>query len=231
MLSCAKDYMTQITKTLECMSSSAGLETVYRDWCACMAIAISNGCNVLHGDVWQKRENAYLDIKKRYDDKDFTFFPQMLCDLTNAFEADPFNDYLGKIYMDLMGGNKNLGQCFTPINLCEVCALAIGDDIPYEVVTLTDECCGGGAMLIAACKHYHDRKVNYQKYLRITAGDLDLLCVHMAYVQLSLLGARAVVYHRNSITRETYDMFMTPMECLFYPFAIIGDNSNEINKP
>lgn len=221
MLLRANEHIKSIIKTIEIMSQSAGVESVYRDWCECMALSISNGCRFLHDETWNKREKAYLDIAKKYKDKSsISYFTQMFSDLTNAFEIDPFNDYLGQIYMELMGGNKMLGQCFTPMSLCEVCAgTTIGDDIPEEVKTLADDCSGGGAMLIAACKHYYDHNVNYQKYLKIVAGDLDRLCVFMSYVQLSLIGARAVVYHHDAITQEVYDRFVTPMECLFYPFA------------
>ena len=75
--------------------------------------------------------------------------------------------------------------------------------------------CGGGAMLIAACEAYHKAGVNYQTYLKVYAEDLDTLCVHMCYIQLSLIGARAIVSCRNSLTMETFDRFITPMEYLW----------------
>ena len=187
-----------------------------------MALSIANSCTI-HDKVWDDREREYENITKKYKDSVVKDFSSMFCDLVEAFEINPFDDYLGHIYMDFIGGNKNLGQEFTPMELCEVCAcVSIGYEIPEEVKTLADECCGGGAMLIAACKHYHTHNVNYQKYLKITAGDLDKLCVYMTYVQLSLIGARAVVYHHNALTQEVYDRFVTPMESMCFPFAMIG---------
>ena len=64
---------------------------------------------------------------------------------------------------------------------------------------------------MAACEHYHACGVNYQKFLKIYAGDLDKLCVHMTYVQLSLIGAKAEVSHQDSISGKVFEMFITPM--------------------
>ena len=76
-------------------------------------------------------------------------------------------------------------------------------------------------MLIAACEVYHKHGVDYQRWLRITAGDLDSLCVHMTYILLSLIGARAEVWHRDAITRKSFDVFYTPMDML-WPMKYVG---------
>lgn len=210
----------EIVKLIQSMPTN-GAETVYRDWCECFALSIQNGCDLLHeSDLWQRREQRYLEIIKRYTKEEAQRFAEMCAHLTMAFEQDPFQDYLGCIYMELFGGQKKLGQCFTPIDLCKLCAqTAIGDDIPNEVRTLADECSGGGAMLIAACAHYYEHHVDYQKYLKIFCGDVDSLCVHMTYIQLSLIGARAEVWHRDAITRTVhcFGRFTTPMELLLWP--------------
>ena len=51
--------------------------------------------------------------------------------------------------------------------------------------------------------------------------DVDSLCVPMSYIQLSLIGAKAEVWRRNAITRETFDKFTTPM-CFFRPMEYSG---------
>lgn len=208
-----------------------GSETVYRDWAECFALSIQNGCDLLkNSDLWQRREQRYLDIIKKYSKDEGNLFAEMCAHLTLAFERDPFQDYLGCVYMELFGGQKKLGQCFTPIDLCKLCAqTAIGDDIPNEVRTLADECSGGGAMLIAACAHYYDHHVDYQKYLKIFCGDVDSLCVHMTYIQLSLIGARAEVWHRDAITRTVHGFgrFTTPMELLLWPMKYDVKKEND----
>lgn len=203
MLSKVKQHIGKIQKDLETLAYSTDLETVFREWCQCFALSIANSCSV-KDDLWNKRENSYLSIIEKYKDN-ITLFSDIGSELIQAFDIDPFQDHLGEIYMEVFSGNKRLGQNFTPKAICMVMAQSIiGENIPEEEKTIADECCGG-AMLLAACEHYYNKGVNYQKYLNITAGDLDLLCVNMCYIQLSLIGARATVYHRNALTRECYN--------------------------
>lgn len=214
----------EIIKRLETLGYSVGVETVFRDWCECGALVIANGCDLLHGERWEKREKRYIDIIGRYKGN-AGLFAEMLAYLTDAFEADPFHDYLGRVYMECFGGNKNLGQCFTPEGVCEATAQLVLNDLPKdgEHKTLYEPACGGGAMTIAFLGACREAGYNYQRYLRVTAEDLDSLCVHMCYVQLSLLGARAKVYHKNTITQQTFDVFVTPGEALRPAFALCGN--------
>lgn len=218
----------EIIKSLEKIGYSVGVETVFRDWCECAALAFSNGCDLLHGAVWERREKRYLDIIGKYK-KDAGLFAEMLAHLTNAFETDPWQDHLGRIYMECFGGNKHMGQCFTPIDVCRVCASVTGLPKPGERSTLYEPACGGGAMVIAYLRECREAGYDYQKLLRIYAADLDALCVHMCYVQLSLLGARATVAQQNTITLKTYDVFKTPMEML-WPATILPTDG-EPNVP
>ena len=210
----------EIIKLLERLGYSMGVETVFRDWCECFALALANGCDLLHGPVWEKREKRYLDIIGKY--KEPALFTEMCAHLTNAFEADPWQDHLGRVYMECFGGNKNLGQCFTPQAVCEVCANTAGIPEKGKPSTLYEPACGGGAMVIAYLKACHLAGYEYQRLLRIQAADLDSLCVHMCFIQLSLLGARAIVSQQNTITLETFDVFKTPMEML-WPALLCGN--------
>lgn len=203
-----------IVKSLNALGQSIGVETVFRDWCECSALTIANSIDVIHGSLWERREKRYLDVIARYKE-DVYEFVGMLARLTQAFEIDPWCDHLGRIYMECFGGNKNLGQCFTPPAVCEACAKLIDVPKDHEPHTLYEPACGGGAMIIAYLKECHEAGYEYQRLLKIYAADLDALCCHMCYVQLSLLGARATVAQQNALSLETYDVFETPMERLW----------------
>lgn len=207
----------EILKTLRALGDTHGPERVYRDWCNMFALAISNKVTPRGSELWKRRENEYEAIRKTYGD--IAPFADMSAHLVNIFEAQPFADHLGVIYMEVFGGNKHLGQCFTPYSVSQVVArLAIGEPVA-EFKTANDCACGGGALLIAACEHYHNAGVNYQTYLKLFAEDLDALCVHMCYIQLSLIGARAIVTRRNTLSMETFERFVTPME-YFWPMTL-----------
>lgn len=214
----------EIIKILERLGYSMGVETVFRDWCECFALALANGCDLLHGPVWEKREKRYLDIIGKY--KEPVLFTEMCAHLTNAFEADPWQDHLGRVYMECLGGNKNLGQCFTPQGVCDACANIAGVPEKGKPSSLYEPACGGGAMVIAYLKACHLAGYEYQRLLRIYAADLDSLCVHMCFIQLSLLGARATVAQQNTITLKTFDVFKTPMEML-WPAILCGNPEDD----
>lgn len=207
-----------IKEWIKCFNSIApntDPQVLFRDWCHCFALALANSVTPKHSDLWERREAQYLDIVGRYSKKDIAIFPELCAHLTNAFERDPFDDYLGSIYMELFGGNKKLGQCFTPIDVCKACAQVTIEPKEGEVQTLADECCGASAMAIAACGRFQELGIPWQRKVKFVLGDVDALCVHMSYIQMSLLGARAEVYHRDAITRKCWDMYVTPMEILW----------------
>ena len=209
----AETEKKEILKTLNELGRAHGVERVFRDWCNMTAMAFSNACTLQYSKLWKKREEEYKKILERYGDNEP--FAHMTTCLTNIFEEDTFNDHLGRIYMETFGGNRNLGQVFTPYSVARACAVCAIEKPTAEFKRVNDCACGGGAMLIAACEAYHKAGVNYQRYLKLYAEDLDTLCVHMCYIQLSLIGARAIVSCRNSLTMETFDRFITPMEYLW----------------
>src|SRR5579863_8704513 len=51
---------------------------------------------------------------------------------------------------------------------------------------------------------------HYQKHLHVTAVDVDPKCVHMTYLQLSLLHVPAIVVHGNSLSLEEFGHWYTP---------------------
>ena len=65
-------------------------------------------------------------------------------------------------------------------------------------------------MIIAAADSLLDEKINYQQHMHAVAQDIDLVAVHMAYIQLSLLHVPAVVIHGNSLAMETRSIWLTP---------------------
>ena len=76
-------------------------------------------------------------------------------------------------------------------------------------------------MVIAAAKVLKDRGINYQRRLDVVAQDLDWKTVYMCYIQLSLLGIRAVVYQGNTLT-EPYQEGRVDPERTFYTPRYVG---------
>lgn len=80
----------------------------------------------------------------------------------------------------------------------------------WRILTVSDPCCGGGGMLIAALDVLHSFGVNYARNCFMEGSDVDLRCVHMTYLQLALAGVPAIVRHQNTLTRECWSVWYTP---------------------
>ena len=65
-------------------------------------------------------------------------------------------------------------------------------------------------MVIALAHEIRELGINYQKHLHVTAVDVDPKCVHMTYLQLSLLHVPAIVVHGNSLSLEEFGHWYTP---------------------
>jgi len=179
----------------------------------CGALAISNKVDFTQYD---EREQRYLEIIKTYkpDEQKLIadIFTKIFCLCSSVvYDDGVFGDYLGELFMKCNLGNKNAGQYFTPYHVSKMMAkMTITDDKikQNEILTINDCCCGGGGMLLAALDVLkNDYDVNYARNCFIDAGDIDIRCVHMTYLQLSLAGVPALVKHQDVFSRELWSIW------------------------
>ena len=71
-------------------------------------------------------------------------------------------------------------------------------------LSLCEPTCGSGGMVIAAAQVLQEKGINYQRVLDVVCQDLDWTAVYMCYVQLSLLGVKAIVAQGEHIIRTVY---------------------------
>ena len=64
-------------------------------------------------------------------------------------------------------------------------------------------------MVIALAQALKEEGINYQQCLHVTAIDLDILAVHMAYVHFTLLHIPAIIVHGDTLRAETYSVWRT----------------------
>jgi hypothetical protein len=65
-------------------------------------------------------------------------------------------------------------------------------------------------LVLGLAKAMQIKKFNPQQQLVVTGVDIDIKCVNMAYLQLSLFGIPAVIIHGNSLTCEEWSVWRTP---------------------
>lgn len=80
-----------------------------------------------------------------------------------------------------------------------------------DYISVCEPCVGSGALVLGFASAMHGRGMNYQQKLCVTACDIDIKCVHMAYLQLGLFGIPAKIIHGNSLTSEVWSEWYTPM--------------------
>jgi type I restriction-modification system DNA methylase subunit len=196
-----EDHKKEIIKIIESMSGRYPPYEVFTDWVLMSAMSIQNSCAPIHDRYWQQREKLYTDTAQKYSRDEIKKIVEMEGRLTLAFE-DETRDYLGEIYMESGCGNKYTGQFFTPFHLSLLTAsMVVPGDISEDKPFIVNEpSSGGGGMIIAYARVLKDRGINYQRCMDVVAQDLDWKGVYMTYVQLSLLGVKAVVAQGDTLS-------------------------------
>ena len=174
------------------------------------AIAFSNVADPINKDA---REAQYLRIVKQYKPEAFQKFPELLGMLVACLEQEP-TDVLGVLYHRLELHNEQSGQFFTPYPVCQAMAKMLVHDAKHlaeeqAFIRAHEPCVGSGAMVIALAQALREEGINYQQCLHVTAIDLDLLAVHMAYVHLTLLHIPAIIVHGDTLRAQTYSVWRT----------------------
>lgn len=213
----------KIAKEIESMSGKYSGYEIFSDWVKADALSISNSTDMIHGEVWRSREMQYMEIVRKHGEDIIYRFTELNAMLVWALD-EKIQDVLGAVFMAAGLGSKQTGQFFSPFHLSNLCAeLTIPEDVsPEKPLILNEPSTGGGGMIIAAAKVLKERGLNPQKCMDVTAQDLDWKGVYMTYVQLSLLGIRAVVAQGDTLKEPLTDPHTYPQERVLYTPARKG---------
>lgn len=212
------DGVKDLARMVQSVSHRHGAWQVFSDFAEMAAISLSNAVDRAQAET---REARYMEVIKRYSREELAKFPEMLAALVNALEEEP-SDVMGRTFHELELHNKWAGQFFSPYPLCRMMAkMTLSDTADLEArisdrgfVTASEPAVGSGAMVIALAHEMHEAGINYQQHLHVTAVDVDLKCVHMAYLQCALLHIPAVIVHGNTLSVQEYSRWYTPAHIL-----------------
>ncbi|MFM0411304.1 N-6 DNA methylase [Paraburkholderia dipogonis] len=228
----ADSAQKELVKLIQSFSHSHRLHTVFSDFVELSALAISNSVDRAQ---FETREKRYLEIVRKYEREEVERFPQMLGLLVESFEqrvagvgkqtsdglpvTGGLTDVLGETYMMLGLGNDRTGQFFTPFSVSRMMSMMVMGDVGAEVarrgfIRVNEPACGAGGMVIAAADSLLAAGTNYQQAMHATCIDIDACCVHMTYVQLSLLHVPATVVHGNALSMQVWGTWYTPAHIL-----------------
>ena len=220
-------YRNELISEIKTLAQSNGLNTVFTTFLEITATSIAAQMDPQNA---KEREKRYQEIASKMAPEMLSSYARMFALLTLATRAhaeDPC-DILGDIYHELRLNNEWNGQFFTPDHICRLMAQLANVDVPEDKegpITINEPTCGSGTMVIGAVWAMQRKGIDYRRKSFFVAQDIDIRCVWMAYIQLSLYGIPAVVIHGNTLTMETWSQWYTP--CATVPFM---DNEQESNN-
>lgn len=197
------NYEKYIIENIGKMSGRYTPYQIFSDWITLTALSIQNSCKMIHDKIYKEREEIYITVAKRYTPDELKTLSNMTGALAILLE-EKFGDILGDIYMKSGCGNKNTGQFFTPYHLSYLTAkLCYENQFSHleenEQIEVNEPSTGGGGMMIAIAQVMKENNIDYQRRLRVVAQDLDWNGVYMTYIQLSLLGIKAIVAQGDTL--------------------------------
>jgi len=208
---------------------------LYSDFFAILAYRISNAVDGRHRT---ERTKALAEIEKHYDAGDRALLDEAIRELMNIYlrivdGERECSDVLGELFMRSQTASSKTGQFFTPFDVSRLCAeITVSNNAEHIIasqlgknlaaglaegpgfVTLEEPTCGSGGMVLAVADTLTQKfGINVTQSLLVHAADIDARCVHMAYIQMSLMGIPAVIHHRDTLSLETWGEWHTPALC------------------
>lgn len=220
-----KDF---ILKSIKELGIKYGVRQTFDDIVKCCAYSLANQV-----EMNDDREQEFLRIVKKYNEEEKNLFPKILASLLLEYNSENETmpiDILGDIYEKLGLTDEGKAQFFTPIDVCNLMAkLTIDEEENKKMleekgyINVSDPTCGSGRNLYASYSLLLENGIDENDILLVGA-DIDLICCCMTYIQLSLMGANAIVHHQDSLTLNKYDTFYT------LSYVLNKDLQNKVSK-
>lgn len=218
------DNCKGIIDGLKSLGTKHSIWNVFEDWLQVCSISISNTVDWIHQ---AEREEQYLETINKYTPEEQKILTKTFAELIDALQKEATTsgpcDLLGKVFHSLELHNKYRGQFFTPFHICEFMGRAVLGNIGEDgnaaqdsltqkgYVSVCEPCVGSGGLVLGFAKAMHTNKLNYSNQMVAYCCDIDIKCVYMAYLQLSLYGIPAVIIHGNTLTDEEWSRWYTPV--------------------
>ena len=111
------------------MTSRAAWE-IWADFVTLSAISISNAVDKKH---YQVREKEYMTVQSKYTQKEMEIISRLFAITVMALEREPWQDFLGSLYMNLDLRNHWKGQFFTPYDVTRLMAQITAGNIKRQI--------------------------------------------------------------------------------------------------
>jgi len=167
------------------------------------------------------RSKRFNEIMEQHTSEDHAVFTKLGNLLIEAFKEEAKNgptDVLSEIYHMSKLADKTLGESYTSPDVSALLADVAVEPVKKNMfkhieskgyVSVYDSACGAGSTLLEFAKYMYENNLNYTKQLYAEGWDIDLMSICMAYIQLTMYGIPAKLYHKNTITLEEFSVWRT----------------------
>lgn len=153
-------------------------------------------------------------------------------------------DFWGNLAAETGALRGDMGQYFTPYEVCRLMASITAGDVGELVrkskrgfFTVSEPACGSGAMLLALADEVRRQGFDPAEVMYAEATDLSNTAFRLGFLSLALAGIPALVIHGDSMTGKIFERCLTPAGAAFIrkngnPWDIRGEGKPlVIGKP
>lgn len=209
-----KQAQDEFVKTILDMSGKYAPVQIFTDFAEMAAISIANTVDVK--PKREKREKKYMDLIQKYNKQEQENFQELIALVAAGLEDKP-GDFLGEAFEKIGAASSKAGQFFTPNGAAKIIAkLAFDENKIRDCIAekgyagIHEPACGAGATIIAVLAMMKEKGIDFQTQSFTLAQDIDYRCAHICYIQLSLLGAPAIVRVGDTLENDFCEEYLTP---------------------
>lgn len=174
-----------------------------------------------------QREEEYLQASQRFSSEDLKVFSQAFALLVREMEHKPYEDLFGPVYMEISShkGKQMTGEFYTPRSICQLMAkmnapghLDFPEDRP---LTVCEPAGGTGGMILAFVEELVAKGIS-PLHVQVTHQELMGVSCHCAFINYSLWGIPATVYHMNTLSMKVFASWSTVFWSAATPYVPDG---------
>ena len=214
-------HQERILKIMKDLGDKHSIWGIFSDFVESSALAIADITT-----SGPEEERKHLEIMNQYEPKDQKLFTEMFDELVTALEyelgwGNGPADILGSLFHALDLQKECKGLVFTPEHFHNFMHVIALNNFKHEIekqgyIRINEPCCGSGGAMLGIAQAMFQAELDYCSQLVVEAADIDLTCVHMAYLQLSIYKIPAVLVHNNGLVLDEKSRWYTP------PYIIHG---------
>ena len=221
------NYEKRFTSIIKDMSRVHSSHNVWDDFVDFATL----GFSVMPPNNMKRLKDTYKYLEGRYSDEELDRFEELTKIVIESLEANPEQDFLGSMYMQLNMGNGDRGQVFTPYHIGSLMTKLTFDKSIFnkkELVRISDPTVGAGALLIAYANECLQQGIDLEKVV-FFGQDIDGRVAKMCFIQLCALGCQAVVVVGDSISSPTLKAVEDSPNTFFSPLLCINSQNPKDN--